>query len=107
MHLNENNIECLSFNGHITPSRREGRFDVYQSCKIGVIVSTDIGSRGLDTIRTGHVLNYDFPRFLADYVHRCGRTGRVGSKIDGRVTNFVSWASEVALVQEIEVKHLI
>ena len=50
-----------------------------------------------------HVINYDFPLYTADYIHRCGRTGRVGSVEGCQVSNFVCFDREVDLVQKIEV----
>lgn len=40
---------------------------------------------------------------MADYIHRCGRTGRLNAGIDGKVTNYICTESEVNLVQKIEV----
>lgn len=53
----------------------------------GVAVATDMASRGWDTVQVGHVVNYDFPVTVMDYVHRAGRTGRFGRR--GRVTSLV------------------
>lgn len=50
-----------------------------------------------------HVINYDFPLYMADYIHRCGRTGRVGSVEGCHVSNFIVGLKEVELVQKIEV----
>lgn len=50
-----------------------------------------------------HVINYDFPLYMADYIHRCGRTGRVGSDEGSRVSNLIVSSREVELVQKIEV----
>lgn len=41
--------------------------------------------------------------YMADYIHRCGRTGRCGSSHDCLVTNFISGNREVELVNKIEV----
>lgn len=49
-----------------------------------------------------HIINYDFPLYTADYIHRCGRTGRIGSPENCSVTNFIAWPREIALVQKIE-----
>uniref|UniRef100_A0A914QNV8 ATP-dependent RNA helicase n=1 Tax=Panagrolaimus davidi TaxID=227884 RepID=A0A914QNV8_9BILA len=55
-----------------------------------VIVATDAGSRGLDLPLVNHVVNYDFPRHMVDYVHRIGRVGRCNSsKHKSFVTSFV------------------
>lgn len=48
-------------------------------------------------------MNFDFPLHVADYIHRIGRTGRLGSNSDlCKVTNFVSSLREISLVQNIE-----
>ncbi|CAG2060082.1 unnamed protein product, partial [Timema podura] len=110
MFLNENGVKCVNFNGEMVYVLRQGKFKQFQDGEVNVIACTDIGSRGLNTIRVRHVINYDFPLYMADYIHRCGRTGRVGSSKDGHVTNFVAGTLEVNLVQEIEpqpkLKHL-
>nr|CAD7440677.1 unnamed protein product [Timema bartmani] len=102
MFLNENGVKCVNFNGEMAYVLRQGKFKQFQDGEVNVIACTDIGSRGLNTIRVRHVINYDFPLYMADYIHRCGRTGRVGSSKDGHVTNFVAGTLEVNLVQEIE-----
>ena len=50
-----------------------------------------------------HVVNFDFPPFMSDYIHRAGRVGRVGSQGSGHVTNFVVHKWDVELVNKIEV----
>lgn len=49
-----------------------------------------------------HVINYDFPMYVSDYIHRCGRIGRYNSVKDCRVTNFITGLHQVALVRKIE-----
>lgn len=72
-----------------------------------VLAATDVGSRGLNTIQVRHVINFDFPLFAADYIHRVGRVGRLGSPASCQVTNFVTSPREIELVQQIEVSRLI
>lgn len=50
----------------------------FRDGKVDVLVATDVGSRGLDFPEVTHVINYDLPDNIEDYVHRCGRTGRMG-----------------------------
>lgn len=45
-----------------------------------LMIATDVASRGLHINNITHVINYDFPNQIEDYVHRVGRTGRAGSK---------------------------
>ncbi|CAH2108629.1 unnamed protein product [Euphydryas editha] len=102
MFLNENNIECININGQMAVPLKEGKFELYKSGSVNVLSCTDIASRGLDTLRTRHIINYDFPLFTSDYIHRCGRTGRLGSANDCSITNFIAWPREIQLVQKIE-----
>jgi ATP-dependent RNA helicase DDX3X len=44
-----------------------------------VLVATDVAARGLDVPDVQHVINYDLPDYIEDYIHRIGRTGRVGT----------------------------
>jgi len=50
-----------------------------------VIVTTDLGSRGIDTISVRHVILYDVPHTTIDFIHRLGRTGRMGRRGRGIV----------------------
>lgn len=43
-----------------------------------IMIATDVASRGLDIVDITHVLNYDCPNHIEEYVHRVGRTGRAG-----------------------------
>lgn len=102
MFLNENNINCVNLTGEMSVLIKSGKFDLFRSGKCNVLSCTDIASRGLDTVRTKHVLNYDFPLYTADYIHRAGRTGRLGSGDDCKVTSFVSWPREIMQLQKME-----
>lgn len=51
-------------------------------------MATDVAARGLDIPHVTHVINFDLPTDIDDYVHRIGRTGRAGKK--GLATAFFS-----------------
>lgn len=102
MFLNENGLPCVNLNGDMPYVFRLNTFEKFQKGEVNIISCTDIGSRGLDTIRVKHVINYEFPLYSADYIHRCGRTGRTGSPEGCHVTNFISRPREIDLVQQIE-----
>ena len=48
--------------------------------EIKVLVATDVAARGIDLLTISHVINFDLPKVVEDYVHRIGRTGRAGGK---------------------------
>jgi len=52
------------------------------------LVATDVAARGLDVDNVAHVINYDLPNHIDDYVHRIGRTGRKGNV--GLATGFLN-----------------
>ncbi|EDW65024.1 probable ATP-dependent RNA helicase DDX28 [Drosophila virilis] len=100
--LNNSGVNCLNLNGDMLMKIRLGRFEEFQRGQCDVLSTTDVGSRGLDTTRARHVLNFDFPLHISDYIHRCGRIGRVGSSEKTLVTNFISSRREIDVVQRIE-----
>lgn len=55
---------------------------------VRILVATDVVGRGIDVSGVSHIINYDIPEFCDDYVHRVGRTGRMGR--EGVAYTFVS-----------------
>ncbi|XP_032666062.1 probable ATP-dependent RNA helicase DDX28 [Odontomachus brunneus] len=102
MFLNNSYIKTVHLSGTMPMYMRNGMYANFKSGRCNVLCTTNAGSRGLDTVAVRHVLNYEFPLSTTDYIHRCGRTGRVGSVKDCRVTNFVSTLAEIGLVRKIE-----
>lgn len=60
----------------------------FKSGTTPILVATDVASRGLDVPHVAHVINFDMPKDIDDYVHRIGRTGRAGNS--GLATAFFS-----------------
>jgi len=69
-----------AINGDIPQNRRERTIEQLKSGVINILVATDVAARGLDVDRISHVINYDIPYDTESYVHRIGRTGRMGRK---------------------------
>ena len=65
-----------------------------------VLVSTDLGSRGIDTLAVRHVILYDVPHSTIDFIHRLGRTGRMGRR--GRGIVLVGKGDRSDVVREIK-----
>jgi ATP-dependent RNA helicase DeaD len=81
------NFPAASLSGELEQSRRFEVMDGFREKRIRVLVATDVASRGLDVDHVGHVINFDVPKEVEDYVHRIGRTARAGRK--GLVTTLV------------------
>ena len=71
-------INCVSLHGDIPKRARDQNYNRFLSREVDILLSTDLGSRGLDFTFLTHVINYDFPLTNADYLHRAGRAGRAG-----------------------------
>ena len=55
---------------------RINSINAFKEGNIRILVATDVAARGLDVINVSHVINFDVPVVIEDYVHRIGRTGR-------------------------------
>ncbi|CAM5999047.1 unnamed protein product [Sphagnum balticum] len=64
-----------------------------------ILVATQVAARGLDIKGVDHVINYDMPSEIDDYVHRIGRTGRVGNL--GRATTFFDPSFDMGLTSPL------
>lgn len=101
--LRENGVKCSNINGAMNYAIRIEQWNQFVRGETNVLSATDVASRGLDTVKVRHLVNYDFPLHAADYIHRIGRVGRLGSHELCKATNFIAGDREVALLQQIEV----
>ncbi|AQK82336.1 putative DEAD-box ATP-dependent RNA helicase family protein [Zea mays] len=76
--LQSNGFSATSIHGDRTQQERERALKSFKSGATPILVATDVASRGLDVPNVAHVINYDLPKSIDDYVHRIGRTGRAG-----------------------------
>ncbi|KIP04972.1 hypothetical protein PHLGIDRAFT_129190 [Phlebiopsis gigantea 11061_1 CR5-6] len=77
--LYSNNIAATSIHGDRTQREREMALQTFRTGRTPVMVATAVAARGLDIPNVTHVINYDLPSDIDDYVHRIGRTGRAGN----------------------------
>lgn len=82
-------------------SRRTTALESFRSGSRRILVATDIAGRGIDIPIVAHVINFDPPDTVEDYVHRAGRTAR-GDK-GGTVSTIATW-QELRLIQDVEKK---
>ena len=73
-------VDSCAIHGGKTQEERNEAVDAFRSRKRDVLVATDVAAKGLDFPRIRHVINYDMPDEIENYVHRIGRTGRGGAK---------------------------
>jgi ATP-dependent RNA helicase DDX3X len=78
-----------SIHGDRGQRQREAALASFRSGNTPVLVATAVAARGLDIPNVTHVINYDIPSDIDDYVHRIGRTGRAGNV--GRSTAFFNY----------------
>uniref|UniRef100_A0A673BS76 RNA helicase n=1 Tax=Sphaeramia orbicularis TaxID=375764 RepID=A0A673BS76_9TELE len=77
---------CTSIHGDRSQRDREEALNQFRSGKCPILVATAVAARGLDISNVKHVINFDLPSDIEEYVHRIGRTGRVGNL--GLATSF-------------------
>ncbi|CUA70689.1 ATP-dependent RNA helicase [Rhizoctonia solani] len=78
-YLMTNRFQATSIHGDRTQRERELALSTFRSGRTPIMVATAVAARGLDIPNVTHVVNYDLPSDIDDYVHRIGRTGRAGN----------------------------
>lgn len=78
-------IVIFNFRDRLQQEREEALRD-FKTGKCSVLIATSVAARGLDIPMVKHVINYDLPQAIEEYVHRIGRTGRCGNL--GKATSF-------------------
>ncbi|KAH9940886.1 ATP-dependent RNA helicase ded-1 [Epithele typhae] len=73
------NLPATSIHGDRTQREREMALQTFRTGRTPILVATAVAARGLDIPNVTHVVNYDLPSDIDDYVHRIGRTGRAGN----------------------------
>ena len=77
--LDQKGIRTATLHSNRSQSQRLRALKDFKSGAVRVLVATDIAARGIDVDGISHVVNYDFPLHVEDYVHRIGRTGRANA----------------------------
>ncbi|MCP4048369.1 MAG: DEAD/DEAH box helicase [Gammaproteobacteria bacterium] len=80
--LTANGISAAVISGRVRQEKRQKLLKRFHDGDIPVLVATDVAARGLHIPDVTHVFNFDLPQDAPDYVHRIGRTARLGAKGD-------------------------
>jgi ATP-dependent RNA helicase DDX41 len=92
-------VEAVSIHGSKDQEEREFAMREFRAGKKHVLVATDVAAKGIDLIGIQHVINYDMPTEIENYVHRIGRTGRGGQR--GLATTFVTSSDEPSVLADL------
>ncbi|XP_075873647.1 putative ATP-dependent RNA helicase DDX4 isoform X4 [Nelusetta ayraudi] len=97
--LCQEKVPTTSIHGDREQRERENALADFRSGKCPVLVATSVAARGLDIPDVQHVVNFDLPNNIDDYVHRIGRTGRCGNT--GRAVSFFDPDTDSQLAQPL------
>lgn len=96
-------VEAVAIHGGKDQEERTHAVEAFRAGNKDVLVATDVASKGLDFADVQHVINYDMPDDIENYVHRIGRTGRSTGR--GLATTFVNKLTEQYVL--LDLKHLL
>jgi ATP-dependent RNA helicase DDX41 len=96
-------VEAVSIHGGKDQEERNDAIRLFKDGSKDVLVSTDVAAKGLDFPDIQHVINFDMPNEIENYVHRIGRTGRCGKT--GVATTFINKGCEESTL--LDLKHLL
>lgn len=78
--LNANGFHSAAISGRVPQKRRQTLLKRFHDGEMPILVATDVAARGLHIPDVSHVINFDLPQDAPDYVHRIGRTARLGAR---------------------------
>jgi ATP-dependent RNA helicase DDX41 len=96
-------VETVSIHGGKEQAERNEAIRLFKEGKADVLIATDVAAKGLDFADIQHVINFDMPSEIENYVHRIGRTGRCGKT--GVATTFINKSCEETTL--LDLKHLL
>ncbi len=85
--LHADGIECREIHGNLAQNQRDRVMKNFRTGKFDVLIATDLASRGIDVADISHIVNFDIPEDPEVYIHRVGRTARMGAA--GKAFTFV------------------
>ena len=92
-------FDADALHGDMSQRQRTRTINMFKKGKVNILIATDVAARGIDVDNISHVINFDMPQGVEDYVHRIGRTGRAGAS--GKAISFAS-QQERGFVKQIE-----
>eukprot|EP00922_Rhytidocystis_sp_ex-Travisia-forbesii_P019948 GHVS01029437.1.p1 GENE.GHVS01029437.1~~GHVS01029437.1.p1 ORF type:complete len:306 (+),score=22.65 GHVS01029437.1:22-918(+) len=93
-------VEVTAIHGGLGQDDRYEAIKAFREGRKDVLVGTDVASKGLDFPAIQHVINFDMPKEIENYVHRIGRTGRCGRT--GVATTFINKNQEETILLDLK-----
>ncbi len=78
--LSYKHVDCLALYAKADKQMRKAAMDKFRSGKCKVLITSDLGARGLDIPDITHIIQMDLPEDDDFFIHRCGRTARAGKR---------------------------
>ncbi|MBA3847936.1 MAG: DEAD/DEAH box helicase [Planctomycetes bacterium] len=100
--LKRKKLSAGAIHGDLPQSKRERMLEQFRNGELQSLIATNVAARGLDIPAVSHVVNYDIPENPEEYVHRIGRTARMGKR--GVARTFIT-SEDGQFLLEIE-KHI-
>lgn len=97
--LEKQGFSVERIHGDLTQSQRVQALDGLRSGRHRILVATDVAARGIDIPVIEHIINYDLPEAVEDYIHRAGRTARGAA--EGTVSSIATWKDK-PFIKELE-----
>merc|ERR1719487_1820035 len=93
-------VEVVAIHGSLDQEERHQSIRGFKEGSKDVLIGTDVASKGLDFPAIQHVINFDMPKEIENYVHRIGRTGRCGRT--GVATTFINKSQEETILLDLK-----
>jgi ATP-dependent RNA helicase DDX41 len=93
-------VEAVSIHGGKDQEERNEAIKLFKEGKKDILIATDIAAKGLDFAEIQHVINFDMPTEIENYVHRIGRTGRCGKT--GVATTYINKSCEETTLLDLK-----
>lgn len=86
--LQREDHKAVVLHGGRTQGQRKQALEKFRNGRVDMMIATDLAGRGIDIDDIEYIINYDLPQSREDYIHRIGRTARLGK--EGNALNFLT-----------------
>jgi ATP-dependent RNA helicase RhlE len=95
-------FSATSLQGNLSQNKRQSAMNGFRDGSLQILVATDIAARGIDVTSISHVINYDIPDTVENYIHRIGRTGRAAKEGEAFTLITRDDQSEVRAIERVQ-----